>query len=88
MLGGHGPAIAQPYEKLDEYIAHRLERETAILSAVRQGIGTTREIVARFYTDVSPKAHVMAERAVWAHLEKLEGDGLVHRESETWHPVN
>jgi glyoxylase-like metal-dependent hydrolase (beta-lactamase superfamily II)/8-oxo-dGTP pyrophosphatase MutT (NUDIX family) len=87
MLGGHGPAIARPYEKIDEYIAHRLERETAIFSAVQQGVGNTKEIVARVYTDVSPKAHIMAERAVWAHLEKLEDDGLVHRESETWHPV-
>jgi len=34
-------------------------------------------IVARVYTDVSPKAHAMAERAVLAHLEKLEAEGLI-----------
>jgi len=33
------------------------------------------------YTDVSPKAHAMAERAVLAHLEKLVGDGLIETES-------
>jgi len=77
LFGGHGPAVANPYQKLDEYISHRLERETNILDAVRRGATAPEEIVARVYTDVSPKAHAMAERAVLAHLEKLEADGLV-----------
>jgi glyoxylase-like metal-dependent hydrolase (beta-lactamase superfamily II)/8-oxo-dGTP pyrophosphatase MutT (NUDIX family) len=77
MFGGHGPPIANPYEKLQEYISHRLEREAKILEAVRAGAFSPKEIVARVYTDVSPKAHAMAERAVLAHLEKLEADGLV-----------
>ena len=77
LFGGHGPAIANPYEKIDEYIAHRLQREELILAAVREGAATPKEIVARVYTDVSPKAHAMAERAVLAHLEKLQADGLV-----------
>lgn len=79
LFGGHGPAIANPYEKIDEYIAHRRQREESILAAVRAGASTPKEIVARAYTDVSPKAHAMAERAVLAHLEKLEADGLVSR---------
>jgi glyoxylase-like metal-dependent hydrolase (beta-lactamase superfamily II) len=78
IFGGHGPAIANPYAKIDEYISHRLEREQNILQAVREGAATPKEIVARVYTDVSPKAHAMAERAVVAHLEKLIDDQLVH----------
>jgi glyoxylase-like metal-dependent hydrolase (beta-lactamase superfamily II) len=77
IFGGHGPAIANPYAKIDEYIAHRLDREQEILQAVRDGAGTTKDIVAIVYTNVSPKAHAMAERAVLAHLEKLIEDGLV-----------
>ena len=77
LLGGHGPAVAAPYQKIDEYISHRLERERNILEAVRAGATTPQEIVARVYTDVSPKAHAMAERAVLAHLEKLRDDGLL-----------
>jgi len=77
LLGGHGPAIATPYQKIDEYISHRLEREKNILEAVRDGVTDPKEIVARVYTDVSPKAHGMAERAVIAHLEKLRDDGVV-----------
>ncbi|HEV8590055.1 MAG TPA: MBL fold metallo-hydrolase, partial [Pyrinomonadaceae bacterium] len=79
LLPGHGPAVANPYDKIDEYITHRLEREAKILKAVRDGASTAAEIVARVYTDVSPKAYAMAERAVLAHLEKLEADGLVNQ---------
>src|SRR5262249_32955531 len=32
---GHGPAVANPYSKIDEYIEHRLAREQDILAAVR-----------------------------------------------------
>ena len=82
LFGGHGPAIANPYEKIDEYIAHRRQREELILAAVREGASTPKEIVARVYTDVSPKAHAMAERAVLAHLEKLIADGLVSEQTD------
>ncbi len=84
IFGGHGPAIANPSTKLDEYILHRLERERKILEAVRDGARTAEDIVARVYTDVSPKAHGMAERAVLAHLEKLEADGQVFVEQSIW----
>jgi endoribonuclease LACTB2 len=77
LFGGHGPAVATPYQKIDQYISHRLERERNILEAVQSGITDPKEIVAQIYTDVSPKAHAMAERAVLAHLQKLREDGKV-----------
>jgi glyoxylase-like metal-dependent hydrolase (beta-lactamase superfamily II)/8-oxo-dGTP pyrophosphatase MutT (NUDIX family) len=77
LFGGHGPAIATPYRKIDEYISHRLEREANILRAVREGAIDPKQLVAKVYTDVSPKAHAMAERAVLAHLEKLRADGTI-----------
>jgi glyoxylase-like metal-dependent hydrolase (beta-lactamase superfamily II)/8-oxo-dGTP pyrophosphatase MutT (NUDIX family) len=77
IFGGHGPAIANPYRKIDEYISHRLDREQKILEAVRHHASTPKDIVAQVYTDVSPKAHAMAERAVLAHLEKLIEDNKV-----------
>lgn len=89
LFGGHGPAVANAYEKIDEYIAHRLQREELILAAVREGASTPQEIVARAYFDVSPKAHALAERSVMAHLEKLEADGLVEKDpSGTYLPQN
>ncbi|HLL76699.1 MAG TPA: MBL fold metallo-hydrolase [Pyrinomonadaceae bacterium] len=77
LLCGHGAAVASPATKIGEYISHRLEREANILRAVRGGAQTAEEIVARVYTDVNPKAHAWATRAVLAHVEKLEEDGLV-----------
>jgi len=74
---GHGPPVANAYEKIEGYINHRLERESKILDSIRQGASTPKEIVAHVYTDVSTKAHAMAERAVLAHLEKLQADGLI-----------
>ena len=49
---------------------------------MRNGATTPKEIVAQVYTDVSPKAHSMAERAVLAHLEKLRDEGEVVLEGE------
>lgn len=77
LFGGHGPAVATPYQKIDQYISHRLEREQNILAAVREGATDPKQIVAKVYTDVSPKAYAMAERAVLAHLEKLREDGAI-----------
>ncbi|HKS08921.1 MAG TPA: MBL fold metallo-hydrolase [Pyrinomonadaceae bacterium] len=77
LFGGHGPAVATPYKKIDEYISHRLEREQNILEAVKDGATNPEQIVAKVYTDVSPKAYPMAERAVLAHLEKLREDGAI-----------
>lgn len=84
LLPGHGPAVANPYDKIDQYIAHRLEREANILKAVRAGASTPAEIVARVYTDVNPKALPMAERAALAHLEKLEREGLVQHDGAAY----
>src|SRR5258707_1675996 len=60
LFGGHGPAVANPYEKIDEYISHRLQREELILNAVREGALTTKEIMAPGFNHVSSKAHAMA----------------------------
>jgi len=84
IFGGHGPAMGNPYGKIDEYIHHRLEREEKILSAVREGANSPTQIVNVVYTDVSPKAYAMAERAVLAHLEKLQADHLVEKTGDLW----
>jgi glyoxylase-like metal-dependent hydrolase (beta-lactamase superfamily II)/8-oxo-dGTP pyrophosphatase MutT (NUDIX family) len=88
LFGAHGPAIGNPHSKIEEYIAHRLEREANILAAVLEGTTSPKEIVARVYTDVSPKAHAMAERAVLAHLEKLEADKLIAKRGDGCYIAN
>jgi glyoxylase-like metal-dependent hydrolase (beta-lactamase superfamily II)/8-oxo-dGTP pyrophosphatase MutT (NUDIX family) len=77
IFGAHGPVVGTPIAKIDEYVAHRLEREAKIYAAVASGAATPAAIVAAVYTDVPEKLHRLAERSVLAHLEKLETDGRV-----------
>jgi glyoxylase-like metal-dependent hydrolase (beta-lactamase superfamily II)/8-oxo-dGTP pyrophosphatase MutT (NUDIX family) len=82
LFGGHGPAVANSFAKIEEYFEHRLMREREVLAAVRAGATTPGEIVARAYADVHTKMQALAARAVLAHLIKLEEDGLVARDAD------
>lgn len=74
LMPGHGPVIADARGKIEEYIAHRLEREQMILRAISDGAKSPAEIVKAVYTDVSETMHQLAELSVRAHLEKLVSD--------------
>jgi glyoxylase-like metal-dependent hydrolase (beta-lactamase superfamily II) len=77
----HGPALADARGKIDEYIQHRNERESSIIGALKDsGSLTIPEIVKRVYTDVPESRHQLAERSVFAHLEKLLSEGRVRDE--------
>ncbi len=75
MCPGHGPVVHDPRAKLDEYIEHRLERETRLLEAIDSGARTHDEMLDAAWSDVPrelrPAAHVTLE----AHLEKLRDEG-------------
>ncbi|HEY1631334.1 MAG TPA: MBL fold metallo-hydrolase [Rhizomicrobium sp.] len=73
----HGGPIRDPAPFLDAYIAHRLEREAQILAAIRDGLSTIPEMVARMYADVDKRLHPAASRSVLAHLIQLEDEGRV-----------
>jgi glyoxylase-like metal-dependent hydrolase (beta-lactamase superfamily II) len=77
---GHGPPIDRPYEKIDEYIAHRQMREQQILDAVGAGVDAIPALVARIYTDLHPVLHWAAAATVRAHLGKLGAAGAVAEE--------
>lgn len=74
---GHGEVIEEPDAVISDYIAHRLEREAQILTAVRAGADTVGQVVERLYSDVHPALHPAAALSVAAHLRKLEADGEV-----------
>jgi len=86
LMPGHGPVIADARNKIEEYIAHRLERESNILKALEAGASTLPDIVERVYTDVPQAMHKLAEQSVLAHLEKLEEEGAVRRANDGFHP--
>jgi endoribonuclease LACTB2 len=84
LMPGHGPVLANPREKIEEYIAHRLAREGKILNALEPYAQTIPEIVATVYADTPAALHQLAELSVLAHLEKLEAESIVSRRSDQW----
>jgi glyoxylase-like metal-dependent hydrolase (beta-lactamase superfamily II)/8-oxo-dGTP pyrophosphatase MutT (NUDIX family) len=77
----HGAPAPNARGKLDEYLAHRKEREAKVLLAAKAG-GTLDEITTRAYDDTPPFIHPVAARSCLASLEKLEREGKVSRRGE------
>jgi glyoxylase-like metal-dependent hydrolase (beta-lactamase superfamily II) len=81
ILPAHGPEIADPRSLLEQYIAHRNDRERQVLAGLAGGPATVRELVAGIYADVDPALHPVAAMSVTAHLQKLEREGRVARDT-------
>lgn len=76
---GHGPTVLHGRAKLEEYLAHREEREEEIRSVLVEGPRTIDRIVSAVYAEYPPEVHPLAARSVLAHLLKLEREGKVVR---------
>ncbi len=72
---GHGPIVEDPAAKLDEYIAHRLERERRIVAALDAGARTHDELLAAAWDEIPEGLRVPAAWTLEAHLEKLREEG-------------
>jgi len=72
---GHGPEVADPDAKLDEYVAHRLARERRIVAALDAGLRDEDELVAAAWDDVPEGLRLPARWTLQAHLEKLRAEG-------------
>lgn len=74
---GHGPTRDDAVALIDEYIAHRLEREQQVFDALAAGAGTVAQLRERIYPDLDPRLHGAAEIQITAHLTKLIEEGRV-----------
>jgi glyoxylase-like metal-dependent hydrolase (beta-lactamase superfamily II) len=85
---GHGPLVPNAPAKLQQYLAHRAEREEQVLAGLAAGDRRVTELVARIYENYPPEVHPLAARSVTAHLQKLQREGRVKGEgrgrSQTW----
>jgi glyoxylase-like metal-dependent hydrolase (beta-lactamase superfamily II) len=72
---GHGPYVHDPAAKLDEYLAHRLERERLLLEALEQGARDEDAMLDHAWADVPPALRPAAGLTLRAHLEKLSEEG-------------
>ncbi len=71
ILPGHGPEVARAGEKIEEYLAHRREREARVVAALDSGARSLTEVVESAYADVPPPMRPYAELSAKAHLLKL-----------------
>jgi glyoxylase-like metal-dependent hydrolase (beta-lactamase superfamily II) len=72
---GHGPPVWDPLGKLDEYVAHRRERERKLLEALAQGMLEEDELLDAVWADAPPALRPAAAVTLGAHREKLQAEG-------------
>lgn len=76
----HGPVRDDAVQLLDEYIAHRLDRERQVIECLEGGPKTIPELRRAIYAALDPRLERAAEIQMEAHLIKLQGDGRVEQE--------
>jgi glyoxylase-like metal-dependent hydrolase (beta-lactamase superfamily II) len=74
---GHGPPIWEPEERLEQYIAHRYEREHRVLLALAAGRRSVAELLDEAWSDVPEQLRPAAAIMLAAHLDKLEEEGVL-----------
>jgi glyoxylase-like metal-dependent hydrolase (beta-lactamase superfamily II) len=75
LLPGHGPPVTDPAAKLDEYLAHRRDRERRLVAALAAGRRTVDELLDEVWDDAPPDLRFPAAVTLAAHLDKLEEEG-------------
>lgn len=84
ILPGHGPVISDPQGKIEEYLAHRRERERQLIGVLERAPSTAPQLVEAMYADTDPRLHDLALGSVQAQLEKLSREGRVVRVGEVY----
>ena len=74
---GHGPTRDDARAVIEQYIAHRLEREQQVLDSLAAGATSAAAIRERIYPDLDHRLRVAAEIQINAHLDKLREEGRV-----------
>lgn len=74
---GHGPLVVDAQDKLSSYLAHRREREQALVAAFERGLRSERELLDSVWADVPEQLRPLAAVSLAAHLDKLADDGLL-----------
>ncbi len=86
LLPAHGPALTDPAETLETYIAHRHERTGQVLETLRVlESGSPLELARKIYTELPEAFLVIAARQVLCHLQYLaDRDVVCTSVQDTW----
>lgn len=72
---GHGPPVEDPVALLERYLAHRAERERALVAALDDGLRTVDDLLDRAWSDAPASLRLAAMATLLAHLDKLAEEG-------------
>lgn len=89
IYGGHGPPVLDARAKIEEYIEHRLMRESELLDALNVAPQTIPELVIRIYGSARRILWPAMARQMLAYLIALQEEGRVTatplaRSMESW----
>ncbi len=73
----HGAPVLEPRRYVKALIFHRRWREMEIVEAMRAGLASIPEMVARIYEGLHPSLTRAASLSVFAHLEHMIEKGMV-----------
>ena len=89
VLPGHGPVVPNAGAKIEEYIAHRLEREQQIIAALAaHGPLTVDDLAPHIYTEILPHLLPAGKATISMHLQKLIEEGRAVVEDEQYRLVS
>ncbi len=69
---GHGPPVWDAQSRLEQYTAHRIDRENNLIMALAEGRRTIEELLDAAWADVPAQLRPVAAATLAAHLDKLE----------------
>jgi glyoxylase-like metal-dependent hydrolase (beta-lactamase superfamily II) len=73
---GHGDEVWDPAGKLDQYLAHRADRERMLVAALERGVRGEEALLDAAWADAPAAVRPFAAVSLRAHLEKLREDGF------------
>lgn len=83
LLPGHGDVLENPVGVIDGLLAHRLRREEKVVRVLRgSGELSLQALTPLVYDDVEESLHLVAQVSLWAHLLKLEKEGIACKNVE------
>lgn len=74
---GHGSPVWDAQTKLEEYVAHRIDRENHLIMALGEGKRTIKELLDYVWSDVPEVLRPVAAATLAAHLDKLEEEQVL-----------
>jgi glyoxylase-like metal-dependent hydrolase (beta-lactamase superfamily II) len=74
---GHGPPVWDAHAKLEEYLAHRIDREHHLILALGEGLRTIDELLDAVWPEVPEELRPLATATLAAHLDKLDEEQVL-----------